>query len=361
MTDIPLNDLGRGVEEHATEIRAAIEGVLTSGWYVHGARHGEFESALATFVGTRHAIGVASGTDALVLALRACAASGVVVTAANAGGYTSVAAHRAGLVPVYADVDPDTHLLDHDAVESVLDARDDVTAVVITHLYGRMADVEDLVSRCRPRGVRVVEDCAQSIGAVRRGRGAGAIGDLGTFSFYPTKNLGALGDGGAVTTDDDELAAKVTRLRQYGWSSKYVVTDMGGINSRLDELQAAILAVRLPHVRAWNTRRRDIIAAYAAAADDRLRVLPATGQEHTGHLAVAESADRDAMLDRLRGAGIGVDVHYPVPDHLQLAWTTDVSLPVTERLAGRVLSLPCFPQLTDAEVQRVCDVIAAPS
>lgn len=363
MTTVPLNDLARGHAEQATELRDAVAAVMRSGWYVQGPAHDRFEAELAAFLGVDRCLGVASGTDALTLALRAVAdrsGGAAVVTAANAGGYTTAAARLNGLRPVYADVSPESLCLTPGTVERALD--DEVAAVVVTHLYGRMADVEGIVALCHERGVAVVEDCAQSIGASRDGRAAGSFGDVATFSFYPTKNLGAMGDGGALATSDPTLADRLQAMRQYGWTGKYHVTHPGGTNSRLDEVQAAVLSVRLPLVEAHNERRRAIISRYATAAEGvaGFRVLPAEDEAHAGHLAVAVVEDRDRVRDHLARHGVGTDVHYPVPDHRQpISPTPTPALPVTEHAADHVLSLPCFPQLTDDEVARVCDAIAS--
>lgn len=214
---------------------------------------------------------------------------------------------------------------------------------------------------CEPRGIKVIEDCAQSIGAqTDRGR-TGSLGDIATFSFYPTKNLGALGDGGAIATSDPALGERVSLLRQYGWSSKYRITTPGARNSRLDELQAAILRFRLPQVDDWNERRRWIIRRYADAASDRIRVLEAGGPWHSAHLAVVETHDAARLAGYLEGRDVQTAVHYPVPDNLQPAFagTPPARLPVTEHLVGRILSLPCFPELSDAEVSQVCAALAS--
>jgi dTDP-4-amino-4,6-dideoxygalactose transaminase len=361
---IPLNDLKRAYQEQAAELDEAALRVLRSGWYVHGPEHTAFEQEFAAYVGVAHCVGVGNGTDALELALRAVTAgrAGAVVTAANAGAYCTTAARRVGLGVRYADVDPATLCLTADTVRPLL-AGGDVAAVVVTHLYGRLADVEALAALCADHGVPLVEDCAQAVGAQRGGRRAGSFGAVASFSFYPTKNLGALGDGGAVLTDDPELAATLARLRQYGWSGKYTVGQDGGRNSRLDELQAAVLRVRLPRVDGWSKRRRDIVRAYAdAAAGTRFTVLPADGEDHVGHLAVGRTADRDGVRAALTAAGVATDVHYPIPDHRQPALAAEyasVVLPVTEAAAGEILSVPCFPQLTDAEVDGVCRALRA--
>jgi len=357
---VPVNDLLRGFNSHRGELLAALVRVAQSGWYVQGPEHEAFQKEFAEFIGVDHCVGVASGTDALELAILAVGQGrdGTVLTAANAGGYTTTAARRAGRDVTYADVDP-THLcLSPGSVEPVLEG---VAICVVTHLYGRMAPIEQIVELCHDRGVAVIEDCAQSVGAQRGGRKAGSFGDAATFSFYPTKNLGALGDGGAVGTSDPELAASLLRLRQYGWTSKYSIGVDGGRNSRLDEMQAAVLRTRLPHLPEWSERRRQIINCYAVAAQGTpLTILPVGVEDHVGHLAVGLTPFRDEVAAKLAAAGVRTDVHYPIPDHLQPAFAgelADVSLPVTEETAGQLITLPCFAELTDAEVEQVCDAL----
>lgn len=335
--------------------------VVDSGWLVHGPRHGELERALATLVGARHALGVASGTDALELALRATVPAGrdVVVTTANCGGYTTTAARRAGFTVRYSDVDPSTALLDPADLPRVLDER--VGAVVVTHLYGGVADVAAVREAAATVGAAVVEDCAQAIGATGVEGPVGGLADAATFSFYPTKNLGALGDGGAVTTSRDEVADAVRDLRQYGWQDKYTIGLDGGRNSRLDEMQAAVLLARLPLLDGWNRRRREIVAAYAAAAQG-LQLLPQAAPGHVGHLAVVVAPDRTGLGAHLARHQVQSGVHYPVADHRQPAFATEhaaVDLPVTDRLTQQVLTVPLFPELTDDEVERVCAALAS--
>src|SRR4051812_2573166 len=290
MDDVPLNDLRRGYLELESELRTAVDAVLSSGWYVMGPEHDAFEREFAAAVAAAHCIGVGNGTDALELALLSvgCVPGDEVVTAANASMYTATAALKVGLVPRFADVDPDSLLLTAATVEPALTER--TRAVVVTHLYGRMAQVAPLRDLCRSRGIALVEDCAQAAGAVNAEGPAGSLADAAAFSFFPTKNLGALGDGGAVVTNDDERAALVRRLRQYGWSSKYTVSGPRGRNSRLDELQAAVLRVKLPHLDGWNARRREVVARYAEVLGRGPRRMvhgSATGSpSYVGHLAV---------------------------------------------------------------------------
>jgi dTDP-4-amino-4,6-dideoxygalactose transaminase len=305
---------------------------------------------------------LANGTDALELALGAVGVrrGDRVVTVANAGGYTTIAARLLGAMPVYCDVDPQTLQASPDTVRAVLDSLDaPPAAIVVTHLYGAMAPVEGIAVLADERGIPLVEDCAQALGAQRGGRLAGTFGLVATTSFYPTKNLGALGDGGAVLTSDEEVAQRVRHARQYGWAAKYRIEHDHGRNSRLDELQAAILRAKLPGLDAANERRRAIHARYETAAQGDARMVSKTGEDFIGHLAVLSAPDRDTVRERLIRAGVRTDIHYPIPDHHQplIASEGPVSLPATEAAASRILSLPLFPELTDVEVERVCDAL----
>ena len=358
---VPVADPRRNVDVHRGELDAAVARVFSGARYVLGPEHDAFEAELRAYLGARHCLGVASGTDALELALLAvgCRPGDEIVTAANAGFYSSAAALSAGLHVRYAEIEETTLGLSAATVEAVL--RPATRAVVVTHLYGLVAEVEPIVALCHDRAVAVVEDCAQAAGARRGGRAAGTFGDAGTFSFYPTKNLAALGDGGAIATDRDDVAEAVRWLRQYGWEAKYRVVAPHGRNSRLDELQAAILRVRLPRLDGWNERRRAIARRYREALPGAAgRVVGCDGDDYVAHLAVAVVEDREGVRVRLREAEIGTDVHYPVPDHRQEVWNgalADVHLPVTERVCERVVTLPCFPELTDKEVDRVCEAL----
>lgn len=360
VTRVPFNDLSRGMARDREALLSAAAAVIDSGYAVHGAQHAAFERELADYVGAAHAVGVASGTDALELAIKAVMPTGrtTVITAANAGAYTSTATVRAGYRPRYADVDPESLCLTAETVRARLD--ENVGVVVVTHLYGRIADAAALRALCDEQGIALVEDCAQAIGAGQDGRAAGTFGHAATISFYPTKNLGAVGDGGAVLTESDVTADRLRSLRQYGWSRKYDATTAGGTNSRLDELQAAFLRIRLPLVDGFNERRREIIARYRDAASgleaDTLTVLPAEG-EHAAHLAVARSSDRERVRALLADEGVTTDIHFPIPDWKQpafAAFAPDVDLPHTLAACDEVLSLPLFPELTDAEVDAVC-------
>jgi dTDP-4-amino-4,6-dideoxygalactose transaminase len=333
--------------------------VLESGWYILGPRVAGFEKAFAAYCGASECVSTGNGTDALELALRACGAGrgSQVAVAANAGGYGTAAIRAAGAEPLFVDVEPEFMLMDPRSLESRITAR--TRAVIATHLYGRMADMPGLLAVTAPRGVAVIEDCAQAHGAHLEAKRAGAWGAAGCFSFYPTKNLGALGDGGAIVTSDAGIAERARRLRQYGWASKYRSTLAGGRNSRLDEMQAALLAVKLPLLDNWNERRRAIARRY----DQALGISRAREAADVVHLYVLRARDRDAARDRLASAGIGTDIHYPVPDHRQESargepWAA-CPLPVTEQCCGEVLTVPCFPELTPEEVERVAAALAS--
>ncbi|AXK70897.1 DegT/DnrJ/EryC1/StrS family aminotransferase [Lysobacter sp. TY2-98] len=358
---IPVNSLARHIAPLQQQLSAAAARVVASGHYVLGPHVVEFERAFARYCGARECIGVANGTDALELGLRALGVEpgdGVAV-AANAAMYGTTATQACGAQPVFVDVDATTGTLDPADLERVLADDDRIRVVIATHLYGRLADMAAIKRIAEARGVRVMEDCAQAHGAVRDGERAGAIGDAASFSFYPTKNLGALGDGGAVTTNDPAVADRVRRLRQYGWEGKYNNVDRGGRNSRLDEIQAAMLAELLPRLDEWNVRRRAIANRYSEGIKNpTIAVPPVAGDDYVAHLYVVQTETRDALRDHLAAAGIQSDVHYPTPDHRQPCHDgafAEVRLPVTEHMARSVLTLPCFPELEDAEVDRVIE------
>jgi dTDP-4-amino-4,6-dideoxygalactose transaminase len=359
---VPLNDLGRQDRRVAADVADALRRVVESGRYVLGPAVEAFEAAFAKYCGVGHCIGTGNGTDALEVALRACGVrpGDQVATVANAGGYATSAIRAAGADPLCVDVEPRGLLLDPDDLHRRVTPR--VRAIVATHLYGRMVDMPAVLAIASRIGAAVIEDVAQAHGATLHGRRAGSWGTMGCFSFYPTKNLGALGDAGAIVTDDPGLAERARWLGQYGWSGKYRARVAGGRNSRLDELQAAVLATKLPHLDGANERRRAIARTYGEALDGwDLEVPPAGGPEDVAHLYVVRARDRDAVRARLAALGVATDVHYPVPDHRQpaygdAAWAA-VRLAVTEAACARVLSLPCFPALTDAEVARVISAV----
>lgn len=359
---IPVNSLLRHIKPIADRLQRAAEGVIRSGYFVLGPNLGRFEQAFAGYCGARHCIGVANGTDALELGLKAMgiAPGDEVAVIANAAMYGTSATLACGAIPVFVDIDPRTHNLYPDALEAAC-TQHSLKAVIVTHLYGRLADMDNILEICRRHGVRVMEDCAQAHGAMdARGTKAGTFGDVASFSFYPTKNLGALGDGGAIVTNDDAIAGKARQLRQYGWSAKYTNELSGGRNSRLDELQAALLMEMLPELDGWNARRREIANRYSRSIRTRSLRLPAeSGTEYVAHLYVVESDHRDDVRARLSKAGVQTEVHYPTPDYRQPCLQGKVDampLPASEQAAACVLTLPCFPEMTDAEVEAVIDV-----
>ncbi len=358
MQQIPINDMARHSASVHADVKAAIERVLLSGWYVLGQEVSFFEEEFANACGTHHCIGVANGTDAIELGLRAIGIDRGhrVATVANAGFYVCTALQSIGAIPVFVDIDPTNHLMNISDL-SVLVQQRKIDAVVITHLYGLMHDMATVMDIADRTGIAVFEDCAQAHGARRGSDRAGACGHAASFSFYPTKNLGAVGDGGAVTTNDADVATRVRRLRQYGWEGKYRVLDGGARNSRLDEVQAAVLRAKLPRLDGWNSRRRAIAGRYAAGIHHPRVTCPGVdGEANVAHLYVITTENREDLRRHLREVGIASDVHYPVPDHLQTVMQGRGAppwLPVTEKLAGSILTLPCFPELTDAEVEQV--------
>jgi aminotransferase EvaB len=359
---VPMNNL-RASWLSSPQAKMAASEVLDSGWYVHGPHHSAFEAQLADFVGVGHAVGVASGTDALMLALAAvgCGPGKTVATVANAGAYTSVAAAAIGCSITFVDVDPDTLLISPESLKEAL-GQQRIDVVALTHLYGNSVSGEAL-RVCRNAGVPVVEDSAQAIGAKTADGYCGSLGDIATFSFYPTKNLGAAGDGGAITTDDDDLAETVRSLRQYGWDQKYRIATSRGRNSRLDELQAALLSVGLEELPRLNARRRSIVQSYSAAVENNpdLRLITGCNESSSAHLAVVQTArgQRDNLRAYLSDRGVASDVHYPVPDHQQPGLQSSIDpkspteLPHSEVACESVVSVPCFPELTDEQVERV--------
>ncbi len=344
-----------------TEIDDAVARVLARGWYVLGDEVRAFESEFAAYVGVAHGIGVGSGTDAVCLALRALGVGpgDEVVTVAHTAVATVAAIEMTGASAVLVDIDPATYTMDPSKLEAALSPR--TKAVVVVHLYGHPADLDGIVAVANAKGIPVVEDCAQAHGAALAGRRVGSIGRISAFSFYPTKNLGALGDGGMVVTDDLTLATRVREIREYGWRERYV-SAVTGVNSRLDELQAAVLRVKLRRLDADNDARRAHAAHYTRGLREVNRLalpIERPGARHVYHLYVVRSAQRDEVQRRAKEKGIGMLVHYPVPIHLQPAYAGRLRgsdrLPETERAAREVLSLPMYPELSTDELSSVVD------
>ena len=363
MTPIPQTDPRAGYLEHKAAIDAAVARVLDSGWYILGREAEAFEARFAELIGVGHAIGCGNGTDALELALRACGigAGDLVFTVSHTAVATVAAIERAEATAVLVDIEENGFCMDPAALEAVLKAapKGRPAAVMPVHLYGEPAAMVEIVALARAREMRVIEDCAQSHGALYQGITTSSIGDFGCFSFYPTKNLGALGDAGAVVTDDRELAAAAREIREYGWRDRYV-SAVAGINSRLDPIQAAILDAKIDTLSADNARRQAIAARYDAGLAGLPLALPRTrsGSTHVFHQYVVRTAKRDRLREHLRQAQIGTGIHYPLPVHLHPAYRGRVpvgpsGLCRSEAAAREILSLPMYPQLSDAAVDRV--------
>ena len=313
---VPFNEPRRNYLQNRQEIDAAVARVLDSGRYILGEEVQNFERAFATYCGVSHCIGVASGTEAMLIALRAAdvVVGSEVITVGNAGGYSSICCLQIGAIPVYVDVEPDTLVMDTDKVAAAI--TNQTRAIIATHLFGNMVHMAPVQNLATQHGIRLIEDCAQAHGAVQDGSRAGSLGDIGVFSFYPTKNLGALGDGGALICSDDGLAIAIRELRQYGWRNKYTVNRPYGVNSRLDPIQAAILSVKLPHLDTANQRRRKIVEHYMdALRRDDLKFCHQLDVSYAGHLCVVQ--------------------------------------PVSKKACTTIFSLPLYPELTDGEAGEV--------
>ncbi len=341
---------------------------LDSGWYILGRETAAFEEEFANYVTgdsgqTVGCVGVNSGTDALRLALWACdiGPGDEVITVAHTAVATVAAISMSGATPVFVDIDPVTYTLDPMALAAAITPQ--TRAIIPVHLYGHPADLEPVLAIARQHKLRVIEDCAQAHGTIYQGRHVGLWGDFGCFSFYPTKNLGALGDGGAVIGTDPALVTKVRLLREYGWTpqSRYV-SQVPGMNSRLDEMQAAILRVKLCYLDAWNGVRRNMAALYAERLPAAvIQPVERAGSHHVYHLYVVRIPNRDGVRCQLASAGIASAIHYPVPIHQQPAYRSDAqySLPHTEQAAEEILSLPMHPFLTAQQVEQVAVAIQA--
>lgn len=357
MLKVPFGDLKVHYNSLQNQIDQAVQRVLASGYYILGPELERFEREFAEYLGVNHVVGCASGTEAIYLAL---AAAGVhagheVITVAHTAVPTISAISMTGAEPVFVDIDPDSYLMDVSKVEASITSR--TKAIVPVHLYGRMVEMEPLLKLAARHGIPVIEDVAQATGATYNAAMAGSLGQFGAFSFYPSKNLGAFGDGGGVSTNSKEGYERLLRLRNYGQSKRYYHDEIG-INSRLDEVQSAILSAQLPYVAGWNERRRQIAARYTQGlAGCVLTPREAGNAPHVYHLYVIQTGDRDGLQKYLLEKGIQTLIHYPVPAHMQKAYQyrgyKEGSLPVTEAVTKRILSLPMFPQLVDDQIDMV--------
>ncbi len=358
----PFFDLTKQYASIQSELDDAALRVMKSGWFILGPEVSAFEKEFAAYIGMRHAIGVGSGTEALHLALLALdvGAGDEVITVPNTAVATVAAIELTGARAVLVDVHADTMLTDASQLERAITPR--TKAIIPVHLFGQSCDLDPIfeIARAASPKIFVLEDCAQAHGATYRGKRVGALGDISAFSFYPTKNLGAYGDGGAITTNDPALAERVNLLRQYGWRERYA-SAIKGMNSRLDEMQAAILRVKLRHLDAWNAARRERAALYT----ELLRTVTPPREMSYGqpvyHLYVVQSPQRESLLAHLKSQGIGTAIHYPQMIHRQAAYQNlgygAGSLPVSEKLEREILSLPLYPELPLEDVRAVAKAV----
>lgn len=340
------------------QIDAAVLKVMESGYYILGKEVNSFEEEFANYLGVKHAIGVGNGTEALHLALVACGVQegDEVITVSHTAVATVSAIRLAGAKPVFVDINEEDFTLDVNDLEKALSPR--TKAIIVVHLYGHPGRMSDILAFADKNHLKVIEDCAQATGAKYHGQKVGTLGDIGCFSFYPTKNLGALGDGGAVVTNNPKLCEAIKNLRQYGWKDRYISTSFGW-NSRLDEIQAAILRIKLKSLEEDNKRRVEIAEVYQEQLEVQGVLLPKTGKNvnHVFHLFVIRIKGRDELLGQLLRAGIQAAIHYPFPVHLQPAFKdgkTEISLPVTEKICKEIISLPMYPQLLQEEIEHIC-------
>jgi dTDP-4-amino-4,6-dideoxygalactose transaminase len=351
-------------DAHREAIDAAVKRVFESGFYILGKEASAFETEFAAYQGGGTCVGVGSGTEALHVALRALGIGpgDEVITVAHTAVATVSAIELAGATPIFADIDPVHYTLDPSKLESLIGKA--TKAIIVVHLYGQPADMDPILAVAAKRGLRVIEDCAQSHGAAYKGRKVGTMGDVAAFSCYPTKNLGALGDGGMLVAKDPEVAKRARLYREYGWAERYI-SHISGFNSRLDEVQAAVLRVKLPFLDADNRARAAIAARYSDGLAGSGLGLPATRGDcfHAFHLYVVRSKSRDRLMQHLRDNGVGALIHYPMPIQLQPAYRGKIrggdALPETERAAREVLSLPIFPELGSADVDAVIRAVKA--
>lgn len=360
---VPLADPARDIAAYREEILAAFTRVVERGPYILGEEVAAFEAQIARSIGVEHAIGAASGTDALVLGLLGLGvgAGDEVITVSHTAGPTVAAIRMIGAVPVLIEVDPETYCLDPTKIEAA--ASEKTKAIIVVHLYGRPARMDVIASEAQRLGLKVLEDCAQAQGAELHGKPIGSWGHSAAFSFYPTKILGALGDGGLVATNDPATAERITRLRTYGWSAPQYSTIPLGRCSRLDPLQAAALRVRLPRLPQEIEQRRELAERYSRAFTGSALILPAEAADERSvfHLYVVRTTERDGLMAHLQERHIGAGVHYPYPVHKQPGLSAGARVPVdlsaTERLSGEILTLPLFPSLTEQEQNRVITAV----
>ena len=360
---IPVFDLKRQYKYLKTELDHAFTNVFESGNFVLGENVRLFEEEFANYLGAGFAVGVGSGTEALHLSLIACGIEhgDEVITVPNTAVPTISAISCAGARPILVDVTPDTYTIDTKKIEKNITNK--TKAIMPVHMYGHSAEMEQIMKLAEAYNLRVIEDACQAHGAQYNGKSAGTYGDMGCFSFYPTKNLGAYGDGGIVVTNDEELYNKLIMLRNYGEVKKFT-SKIEGFNSRLDEIQAAVLRVKLKHLDMWTNRRREIATLYLQLLFNSSVQLPCERQwaKHVYHLFVIRTNKRDALKDYLQERGVGTHIHYPIPIHMQEAYRKfgykAGDFPISERNAGEILSLPIYPELMKEEIETVAGLIS---
>lgn len=352
--NIPFGDLKRQYAAHKTEIDQAIQNVLDSGWFVLGNQGHAFEEAFATYCDAKFGIGVGSGTDALHLSLKACGIQmgDEVITVSHTAPPTASGISLAGATPIFVDIDPQCYTLDPQKIEAAITPR--TKAIVPVHLYGQSADLQTIKLIAQKHHLYLIEDCAQAHGTLHQNKHVGTWGDVGCFSFYPSKNLGAFGDGGMVITNQPDVAQNLKMLRNYGALTRDVHKNQG-TNSRLDEIQAAILNAKLHFLDRHNKRRQEI-AQYYRSHISHTDIHHPTEQNwgnHTYHLYVIQTPHRDRLQQHLQECGIETKIHYPTPVHKQPAYQSTQTLPITEQTASHILSLPIYPELTDPEIEHI--------
>lgn len=346
---------------YKSEIDAAILRVLERGQYILGEQVKAFEEEFARYIGVSYGIGVGSGTEAIHLALSACniGPGDEVITVSHTAVATVAAIMLVGATPVLVDIEEDYFTLDPSRLEEAITTRTKV--IIPVHLYGQPADLNPILEIAHKSHLRVIEDCAQAAGAIYKGRRVGSFGNMACFSFYPTKNLGALGDGGMVVTDDSELAKRAFLLREYGWVERHV-SHLTGWNTRLDEIQAAILRVKLRHLDEDNSKRMYLAGIYNRGLETTGLILPKQRGDstHVYHLYVVRSSRRDELLRSLRAKGVGASIHYPLPIHLQPAYMGldgKSELVRTEQIVREIISLPIYPELSESDLQKIIEII----
>jgi len=359
---LQINNLSSRLLENKAQITKSIERVIDSGWLVLGPEVKRFEQNFASYLNINHCIGTANGTDAIQIALKGAGVKrgDLVATVANAGMYSTTAIINIGAQPFYIDVDLNTQVVNFENIAEAVKAG--VKAIIVTHLYGlAISEIAKIADYCRQQNIFLLEDCAQAHGAKIDDKFVGTFGDAASFSFYPTKNLGALGDAGAIVTNNKELDNKIRKLCQYGWKEKYNVDLANAQNSRLDEIQAAILIDFLPHLDLLNTKRRAIANKYNSGINHSDISTPnQSGAEYVAHLYVIRTKKRESLREYLKDNKISTDIHYPIPDYRQPVFDNkykSLNLTNTEQLASEILTLPCYPELSMNDVEKIVNLI----